>query len=272
MSEKLQAKTTRHLGKLARESTRHGAAAASHQRKRSDWRMLLVLPAWVFVAFIVSQLVVIGLVALLSWLGAPLDNYLRPAAQQTVVALAVYVVAVALTVGVPYVALRQKVDLQLLGIHRLPSWSDIGLAPVGFVVYLIATTVVMSTVVAYVTGFQANQAQDIGFQAFGSQLDNALAFLTLVVLAPIAEELLFRGYLYGKLKSYIPTVVAAIATSLLFGLVHFAWNVGIDVFVLGLVLCALRSLTGSIWAGVLLHMIKNGIAYYLLFVSPLVGG
>jgi membrane protease YdiL (CAAX protease family) len=102
-------------------------------------------------------------------------------------------------------------------------------------------------------------------------MDNILAFITLVVIAPFAEELLFRGYLYGKLKSNVPTVVAAITTSLLFGLAHQQLNVGIDVFILSLVLCTLRSLTGSIWAGVLVHIIKNALAYYLLFVAPLMG-
>jgi membrane protease YdiL (CAAX protease family) len=78
--------------------------------------------------------------------------------------------------------------------------------------------------------------------------------------------------LYGKLKNRVPAVVAAIVTSLLFGLAHFQWNVAIDVFILSLILCALRSLTGSIWAGVLVHVIKNSLAYYLLFVAPLIGG
>jgi len=31
---------------------------------------------------------------------------------------------------------------------------------------------------------------------------------------------------------------------------------------------ALREVTGSIWAGTLLHMLKNGIAFYFLFVNP----
>jgi membrane protease YdiL (CAAX protease family) len=46
------------------------------------------------------------------------------------------------------------------------------------------------------------------------------------------------------------------------------WNVAADTFALSLVLCTLRQITGNIWAGVLLHMIKNGIAYYFLFINP----
>ena len=37
-------------------------------------------------------------------------------------------------------------------------------------------------------------------------------------------------------------------------------------FALSIVLCGLREITGTIHAGILLHMLKNGIAFYLLFV------
>jgi membrane protease YdiL (CAAX protease family) len=95
-----------------------------------------------------------------------------------------------------------------------------------------------------------------------------LAFVTLVVVAPIAEEIIFRGYMYGKLKKFVPIWVAILATSLLFGAVHGAWNLAIDTFALSIVLCSLREFTGNIWASILLHMVKNGIAFYILFIYP----
>ena len=47
---------------------------------------------------------------------------------------------------------------------------------------------------------------------------------------------------------------------------HFQWNVGVNVFALSVVLCALREITGTIYAGILTHMIKNGVAFYLLYL------
>ncbi len=242
------------------------------QRKYS-WRMLVLLPAWVSVAFIVSNLLVAGLLLVLHWLDMPADGFLRPAILQTAIATLIYVFTIAIVISVPYLVYnRSTTNLATLGLQRLISWTDIGLAPVTFLVYTIVVTSVLAAVTSFLPSFPADQVQDVGFNTFGSQIDNMLAFITLVVLAPLAEETLFRGYLYGKLKTYVPAIVAALVTSLLFGVAHFQWNVGIDVFVLSLFLCGLRSLTGSIWAGVLVHMIKNGIAYYILFVSPLVGG
>lgn len=232
--------------------------------------MALLLPLWVTAAYALGNVIVIAVLSVLAFLKIPIEGFFRPAILQTAIATVIYLLTIGIAIGVPYLW-RRRTSLATLGLDRLPSWSDIGLSPAVFVVYTLAVTAVLNAVSSVIPGFPINEAQDVGFKAFGSPTDNMLAFLTLVVLAPIAEETLFRGYLYGKLKRSVPAVVAALVTSLLFAVAHFQWNVGIDVFVLSLVLCGLRSLTGSIWAGILVHMIKNGIAYYLLFVSPLMG-
>ena len=96
--------------------------------------------------------------------------------------------------------------------------------------------------------------------------EKIIAFLVLVVAAPIVEEIIFRGWLYGKLRARLNAVVSVLIVSVLFGIMHFQWNVGVNVFALSVVLCILREITGTIYAGILTHMIKNGIAFYLLYV------
>jgi len=255
----------------------HGKLTSCRKRKKAErrdynWRMLALLPAWVAAAFIASNVIVAGALYLMDWLHMPLSSFVRPAILQTVIATLIYALTIGIVIGVPYLV-RGKLTttLETLGLQRLIFWSDIGLAPVTFLAYTLTATALLAVITQLIPGFPANQSQDVGFNAFGSQTDNILAFMTLVVLAPIAEETLFRGYLYGKLLRYVPAVVAALATSLIFGIAHMQWNVSIDVFILSMFLCGLRSLTGSIWAGILVHMIKNGIAYYILFVSPLLG-
>ena len=98
--------------------------------------------------------------------------------------------------------------------------------------------------------------------------------MILVVVAPIAEELIFRGWLYGKLRLLLSSklsnnasmILSIILVSVLFGMVHMQWNVGVNVFALSVVLCGLREITGTIYAGILAHMLKNGIAFYLLYI------
>jgi membrane protease YdiL (CAAX protease family) len=71
---------------------------------------------------------------------------------------------------------------------------------------------------------------------------------------------------YKALRQEYSFWVSAILTSLAFAVVHMQVNVGIDVFVLSLFLCYLRERTGSLWAPIILHGIKNGLAFLLLFV------
>ena len=61
-------------------------------------------------------------------------------------------------------------------------------------------------------------------------------------------------------------VISIFLVSLLFGIVHLQWNVGVNVFAMSIVLCGLREITGTVYAGILTHMIKNGVAFYLLYI------
>ena len=91
--------------------------------------------------------------------------------------------------------------------------------------------------------------------------------MKLDVFVIIAEEFIFRGYLFGKLRNNIPLCVVIFNTSVLIGAIHGKWNVGVDTFALSIVMCSFREVTGSIWAGVLLHMLKNSVAFYFLFIN-----
>lgn len=157
----------------------------------------------------------------------------------------------------------RKQSFKDLGFRRFKV-SDFGWLGLAIVVYIILLAISM-TLASKIPGFDAEQTQDIGYQAAqGWQL--VLAFIGLVVLPPLAEEMMFRGFLYRGLASKWPKIIAAFVTSLLFALVHFQWNVGVDVFVLSLVLIALYEKTKNLWMCVFLHAIKNGIAFLALFV------
>ncbi len=236
---------------------------------RRDWRALVIFPAWVFAAFISAQLIVAAVVRILTTSGFDFAKYGSSTAIETVLAATIYTLAIGIAIGAPYL-LGRRVDLEQLGLRRLMTWLDIGLAPIAYIVYILVLVGVISAVTNLIPIFQADQAQDVGFKSLTNQSGYLLAFVTLVVIAPIAEEVLFRGYLYGKLRRHIPIWAAIMATSILFAAVHGQWNVAVDTFILSVVMCGLRELTGSIWSGILVHMIKNGIAFYILFIAPVV--
>lgn len=161
---------------------------------------------------------------------------------------------------------EKKLSADDTGLVRMPQWGDIGLGLAGMVAYFIVTITAL-TIASQVPGFNADQAQDVGISThlFGSEL--LLGFIVFVVLTPLFEEIIFRGFLYGRMRKLkFSWWVPALVVSVLFGIAHGQWNVGIDVFCLSMVACALRELTGSIWAGVLLHTVKNFVAFMLTFV------
>ena len=158
-----------------------------------------------------------------------------------------------------------RLSREELGLNGTPTWTDIGLAPIGFVA---GTLLAMGVtyVFSLMPWFDAGEVQNVGFSLYLSGWERGLAFLLLVVVAPVAEELIFRGWLYGKLRTRLAAPVAILVVSALFGLVHMQWNVGVNVFALSVVLCLMREVTGTVYAGILTHMIKNGVAFYLVFV------
>lgn len=243
------------------------AATVTPRRKKYSWWMLIVLPAWVLASFLSAQLLLVGLVKALTAINVPLAG-INQTVLTTGLAALIYIITLALVIGLPWVIKRFRVSRLELGLQRLPSWTDIWMAPVGLVVYFVASALLILLASQLFPWFDVNQAQDTGFDQLNFRYEYILAFMTLVIIAPIAEEVLFRGYLFGKLRQFVPIWAAILATSILFGFVHGAWNVAIDTFALSVVMCLLRLATGSLWAPILLHMAKNGIAFYILFINP----
>lgn len=227
----------------------------------------MTLPLWVLVGFSISKLVITGFALALIAFGVP-QAVLASAVSNTVFAAAIYTLSLVIVIFMPWWLKKRWTSKKELGLQRLLSWTDIGLAPLGLGLYLLLSGILLYIVTLLFPAFDGSQVQETGFGHLASHSEYILAFLTLVVVAPVAEEILFRGYLYGKLRKTIPAWLAILITSILFAVVHGQWNVALDVFALSIMLCILREVTGSIWAGILLHMMKNGIAFYLLFINP----
>lgn len=93
-----------------------------------------------------------------------------------------------------------------------------------------------------------------------------LSMLVTVILAPLAEEFLFRGVTLKMAQGIMPFMVANILQAVLFGVYHMNLIQGMYAFVLGLILGFTVEYFHSIWAGVLLHAFVNGSAELLNIV------
>lgn len=263
---------------------------AKKKTPKFDWaviKKIVLMCLWVAVSVIAVQFVVGYLMILM--LGK--DTFSQPVWTAVYSAVS-YVLAMVLIILVPpRVMVKWKIDNRNvkkksaekvaaskvsrdeLGLSGWPTWTDVGLGPVGFIVSTIFAAGLVGLFSLF-PWFDAEETQNLGFSLYMSGGDRIIAFFTLVVVAPIAEEIIFRGWLYGKIRGALfnkvsekwGILISILVVSVLFGVVHLQWNVGVNVFALSVVLCALREITGTIYAGILTHMIKNGVAFYLLYV------
>jgi membrane protease YdiL (CAAX protease family) len=99
----------------------------------------------------------------------------------------------------------------------------------------------------------------------------ALGILS-VTLAPLMEELFFRGFLYPVLARSLGLPFAVFLTALGFAALHgaqllFSWGPVLVIFLVGLVLTMVRAKTNSVAAGVLIHMAYNGTITVAMFAA-----
>lgn len=154
-------------------------------------------------------------------------------------------------------------DLRSIGFTKI-NWRHIGLAGGAFVLYFILSAFLANTI-HQILPYNQDQPQLLGYQSLNG-LEIAAAFIPLVILTPLAEESIFRGFMFTGFRRHMPFWPAAIGVSAIFGLAHGQVNVGLDVFVMSMVSCYLRENTKSLWPSIFLHAIKNGVAFCLLYL------
>lgn len=103
------------------------------------------------------------------------------------------------------------------------------------------------------------------FAQGGALSGRVLLIAASVFLAPLFEEIFFRGYLYRALRDRMGPFVAALAVSVAFALLHPSAYTILPLIALSLGLCFLYESTGSLWPSVVVHALNNAGA--LLWLS-----
>ena len=90
--------------------------------------------------------------------------------------------------------------------------------------------------------------------------------LLVVVIAPLAEEIIFRGVIFAGFLQRMPLLPAAVLSAIIFALPHLPSGVAVlpVIGVLGLVLALLYHRTASLWPPIALHAVNNALALIAL--------
>jgi len=106
-------------------------------------------------------------------------------------------------------------------------------------------------------------------QTFAENKDLTLRLLlalSAVIIAPICEELLFRGLIYGTLKRFGERIFAALASSLLFALIHGHVPSILPLTILALGFCIAYERTGCLWVPIAMHAMFNGFNLVMMWM------
>lgn len=168
--------------------------------------------------------------------------------------------AIFVTVAVLLAARTMRPRAWHFGLRRTRFWPTIGWAAAGLASY-------WALAIAYSAIVQPDAEQET-LESLGTDESDVWLFaaaILVIVLAPLAEELFFRGFFYMALRTRLPVVVAALIDGAVFGLIHFENAEMAEILpvlgILGVVFCLVYEKTGSLFAVIGLHALNNFIAF-----------
>lgn len=175
------------------------------------------------------------------------------------------------SLSVPAVILSLLLSNVLMGIHLVwknyidrQSWVRISGR---LMISILPLTLGMMLWMNYLTEWFA--LPDLTADMFIQMKDHVLGVVSIALIAPIVEEMLFRGAIEGHLLHVWKNPSAAIfASALIFGIIHLNPAQIPYAFVLGLLLGWLYWRTRSLLPCILLHLINNGLSVILMIAAP----
>jgi uncharacterized protein len=149
----------------------------------------------------------------------------------------------------------------LVGVHSFEGrwWRAL---PFLFVVQMAAMIMINLAVATWFTGgeFENPQVEAITGGVGLSMTDLVLLLFLVAGVAPVAEELFFRGMLYPVMRRRWGSVAAVVLNALLFALIHYFPILLPGLFTSGLIFAWVRERSGSIIPSIVLHSLQNGFA------------
>ena len=225
--------------------------------ERADWK-------WPWLAALPPLIVVLQLVGYpLKWAGVPPTLWL---------AFGVSIGSGVASVALAWLSLcvRPGKPVSALGL-RLPHWKPhlvllpVLAYPLGLSLMCLAILFQLSVLKQPLPPPQASM------KAIRAIMDPALRILTIVaitVAAPIAEEILFRGVLFRGLRHRWGFAAAMLVSAAVFSLAHLDLEHAGPIFMLGLVLAFVTAESESLYPGMVLHAMVNGVAVWAAWKFP----
>ncbi|MDE2679969.1 MAG: type II CAAX endopeptidase family protein [Verrucomicrobiota bacterium] len=156
-----------------------------------------------------------------------------------------------------------------IGRPAFQLWLGPALFGMGFVLPAFGLHYISQTVLAQLGHEPVVQEAVQMVMATEHPVEVGLQVVSVVIMAPIAEELLFRGILYNTIKHTGYPIAGMIISAALFALVHGSLALMLPLFVMGFALAWVYEKSGSIIAPMMMHATFNAINFSLLKLAPI---
>jgi membrane protease YdiL (CAAX protease family) len=167
-----------------------------------------------------------------------------------------------------FLILRSRNPVDLFGLRGIAWRRNLQGACYGLVASLPAIYFI-HTLSFYLMGAQAQPQPLLQFLAEHADLrDRLLLIFSAVIIAPISEELIFRGYIFGVLRRYAGRWWAMVISALVFAAIHAHIPSLAGLFVLAVALTLVYEGVGSLWAPILMHALFNSVTVILTLAWP----
>ncbi|GHF79840.1 CPBP family intramembrane glutamic endopeptidase [Thalassotalea marina] len=151
-----------------------------------------------------------------------------------------------------------RVSWHALG-FKATSWRWVCIAIVAAILAFIVRLYLMKWLATEVPAwvkFMQPPLQDLSL----SNASLATYLLLTIIITPVVEEIFFRGFLFQWMSSNRPVWLAAIVSSIMFGVSHIVPPQAIAAAVLSLVIIVLFVCSGSIWPAIVAHVVNNTLS------------
>ena len=163
-------------------------------------------------------------------------------------------------------AIRRKNLSQLFGLRAVPPLQIFGRAAL-FLLAALPGVIALTGLFSLFNPDPEEQEIVMFFRDHVKHLDLPAVIAVVVtacLVAPMVEELVFRGYLYPTLKRYLGPVASAILVSALFAAVHANLSSSLGLFALALCLTAVYEKTGSLLVSMAMHAFFNTLSLVIM--------
>ena len=204
----------------------------------------------------------------------PFVAFMEPEADLTTIVINVVAAAVIIVVLVTWLSIRHPGWPKQMGLPEAGTWVRESGVGVLYGIGLFAVMALVRGLIALLLQAFTGEPVEIP-QQVGDHLPLMGVWLTVlyaIVIAPIGEELFFRGVLFRAFRDRYGFLVGALSSAVGFGLIHYIPGPAIDaallmivMFLTGLGLCFIYEQRGTIVAPIAAHMTFNVIGIVLIF-------